>query len=239
MKSPVDLKAFLLGLKKTTPFMLGLIPFGLAYGIMATQAKLSLGETLLMSLLVFAGSAQFMAVGMIKEGVGIGFIVLSTLLINLRHLLMGLSLAPFLNKLNAKWLYLLAFGLTDEVYGTTIGHYQQEGSYKGNPYFMLGSEAGIYFSWLISSLAGALLGTLIKDPLSWGLDFAMPATFLSIVIGQIKSWQILIVFLIAGILAIAGYLLIPGKWYIILATGTATVLGTILELLTEKRSTAP
>jgi 4-azaleucine resistance transporter AzlC len=230
----MDSKEFFIGLKKTTPLMIGVIPFGLAYGIMASQTNLSVFETIFMSMIVFAGSAQFMAVGMIKEGVGILFIVISTLLINLRHLLMGLSLSPYLNRLKSNWLYLLAFGMVDESYACTISYYQSKDTFEGNPYFMIGSATGMYIFWVGSSIAGILLGHYIKDPLSWGLDFAMPATFLSIIIPQIKSVRISIVFVVSGICAIAGYLLIPGKWYIIVATVIATVIGTALETRAER-----
>lgn len=227
----MDSKEFILGVKKTIPLMMGVIPFGLAYGIMASQAHLTVFETTLMSLGVFAGSAQFMAVGMIKEGVGIFYIVISTLLINLRHLLMGLSLSQYFKNLKLKWLFLLSFGMGDEPYSCTITHYKEEDVSEGNPYFMLGSEIGMYIFWVSSSLAGALLGHSIKDPLSWGLDFAMPATFLTLTIPHIKSVDIFIVFMISGICSVAGYLMIPGKWYIILATIIAAAIGTALETL--------
>ncbi|PAB55922.1 hypothetical protein CCE28_21485 [Anaeromicrobium sediminis] len=221
---------FLLGIKKTIPFMIGVMPFGLAYGIMASQAHLSVLETTLMSMIVFAGSAQFMAIGMISEGVGFTYIVISTLLINLRHLLMGLSLSPYFKNLKLRWLYLLSFGMTDEGYACTISYYQDKGVDEGNPYFMLGSEVGLYIFWMGSSIIGALLGHSIKDPLSWGLDFAMPATFLSIIIPQIKSFNMFTVFLVSGICAVGAYFFIPGKWYIIVATIIGASLGTILEM---------
>lgn len=215
--------------------MIGVVPFGLAYGIVASQTGLSIAETTLMSLVVFAGAAQFMAVSMLQSGVSTLFIVLSTLMINLRHLLMGLSLSPYLKKQKSIWHYLLAFGMVDESYATTISHYQSSESDQGNPYFMLGSAAGLYVFWAASSVAGGLLGHSIKDPLSWGLDFAMPATFLSLLIPQIKSKRILTVAVAAGVAAVAAYLLIPGKWYIIIATLGATALGTLMEIAGEGR----
>lgn len=228
-------KDFFIGARKTIPLMIGVIPFGLAYGIMASQAGLTVAEIVFMSIVVFAGSAQFMVVGMISQGVGFAFIVFSTILINLRHLLMGLSLSPYLNKLKSSWLYTLAFGMVDESYATTINHYQNSGSSEGNPYFMLGSGAGMYLFWIGSSLIGGVLGHSIKDPLSWGLDFAMPATFLSILIPQITSIRMFAVMLISGTCTIIAYLYIPGKWYIIIATAAATTAGTIMEILEERR----
>ena len=232
----MDSKSFLLGLKKTVPLIVGVIPFGLAYGIMGSQAGLTIAEITFMSMTVFAGAAQFMAVEMISQNVGLVFIVVSTLLINLRHILMGLSLSQYLNKLKNGWLYLLAFGMTDENYAVTINHYQNSGRDEGDPWFMLGSSFGMYVFWIGSSIIGGLLGYSIKDPLSWGLDFAMPATFLSLLIPQIKSMRILIVILVSGASAVAAYLLIPGKWYIIIATVLAAVAGTTMEIMKERRS---
>lgn len=92
-----------LGVVKTLPLALGAVPFGLAYGVIAIQAGLTVAETVLMSLLVFAGASQFMAVVMIQSGVGVPLVIASTLLINLRHLMMGLSLSPYLTALTSWW----------------------------------------------------------------------------------------------------------------------------------------
>jgi 4-azaleucine resistance transporter AzlC len=231
----MQVKEFFNGFKKTLPLIIGMMPFGLAYGILGSQAGLSTLEIALMSIIVFAGSSQFMAVQMISQNVGLGFIVLSTFLINLRHCLMGLSLSVYLNKLKSSWLYLLAFGLTDESYAISINHYQRSNSDEGNPWFMLGSSFGVYSFWLVFSIVGGLLGNSIKDPLSWGLDFAMPATFLSILIPQIVSLRIFIVVAISGICAVAAYLYVPGKWYIIIATVVAVIVGTTMEVIDERR----
>lgn len=229
-------KEFVLGIKKSIPFMIGIVPFGIAYGIMASQAKLSLIEVTFMSMVVFAGSAQFMAVGMLIEGVGFSYIVFSTFLINLRHLLMGVSLAPYFRNLKSWWLWLLAFGMGDEPYACTISHFQKNNIIdgKGEPLFMLGSEIGMYIFWVSSSFFGALFGQSIKDPLSWGIDFAMPATFLCIIIPQIKSLKMFLIFFVSGICAIIGHISIPGKWYIIIATIIGTLMGTLFELQLEK-----
>lgn len=228
-------KEFILGVKKTIPLIIGVLPFGLSYGIVASQSGLSLVEITFMSMFVFAGASQFMAITMLKQGLAFSFIIFSTLLINLRHLLMGLSLSPYLNKQKPIWLYLLSFGMVDESYATTINHYQSSGLKQGNPYFMLGAGTGMYLSWVISSFVGGILGHAIKDPLSWGLDFAMPATFLCILIPQIKSWRMFSVIVTSGVTAVAANILIPGKWYIIIATVTATIVGTSLEIKAESR----
>jgi 4-azaleucine resistance transporter AzlC len=227
---------FWLALVKTWPLALGAIPFGLAYGIIAIQAGLTVAETMLMSLVVFAGASQFMAVVMIQSGAGIPLIVASTFLVNLRHLVMGLSISPYLSESTPWWQRVLAFGMTDESYVTSVTHYREQDDEQGNPYFMLGSGGTIYVVWAIASLVGALAGHAIADPLKWGLDFAMPAAFLTMLLPQIISRRIAAVVVVSAGVATASYVLIPGKWYIILAVVAATATGVVLETLAEKRA---
>lgn len=233
-----DRHQFRLAIAKTFPLALGCVPFGLAYGVLAVQAGLSVVETMLMSLLVFAGASQLMAVVMLQAGAGIPLIIASTFLVNLRHLVMGLSISPYLSEATPWWQRILAFWMTDESYLTSVTHYREQAAEQGNPYFMLGSGASIYVAWGIASLLGALAGHAIHDPLRWGLDFAMPATFLTMLLPLIVSKRMAVVVLVAALVAVASYLLIPGKWYMILAVIVGTALGTLLETLAEKREAA-
>lgn len=223
-----------MGLIKTLPLALGAVPFGLAYGVVAIQAGLTVAEAVLMSLVVFAGASQFMAVVMVQSGAGIVLIVASTLLVNLRHLMMGLSLSPYLSAATPRWQRVLAFGMTDESYLTSVTHYREAGEGQANPHFMLGAGGSIYVAWGIASLVGALVGDAISNPLEWGLDFAMPATFLTMLLPQIVSRRLAAVVIVSAVVATATYVLIPGKWYIILAVVTATATGIVLEMLAEK-----
>jgi 4-azaleucine resistance transporter AzlC len=223
-----------LGITKTWPLALGAIPFGLAYGIVSVQAGLTVAETLLMSLVVFAGASQFMAVVMLQSGAGIPLIVASTFLVNLRHLVMGLSLSPYLSETTPRWQRVLAFAMTDESYVTSVTHYRQSDAQQGNPYFMLGSGGSIYVVWAVASLVGALAGHSIADPLKWGLDFAMPAAFLTMLLPQIVTRRVAAVVTVAAVVGTTAYTLVPGKWYIILAVVAGTVTGVVLETLAEK-----
>lgn len=224
-----DSRQFRLGLLKTAPLMIGVLPFGLAYGIIATQAGLSVAETMLMSLVVFAGASQFMAVVMIQSGAGMLLIIASTFLVNLRHLVMGLSVSPYLAELKPRWHRLLAFGMADEAYITTITHYREQGEDQGNPYFMLAAGSMVYFPWALTSLVGALAGNAIPDPTKWGLDFAMPATFLTMMLPQVVSRRLAIVLGVAAVVSVATFVLIPGKWYIILTVIAGVATGVMLE----------
>jgi len=227
-----------LGLVKMVPLVLGAVPFGLAYGIVAVQSGLTVIETLAMSLIVFAGASQFMAVVMIQAGAGIPLIVASTLLVNLRHLMMGLSISPYLSETTPRWQRVLAFAMTDESYLTSITHYREPDNGQPNPYFMLGAGGSMYVTWAAASLVGALVGNAISNPLQWGLDFAMPATFLTMLLPQIVSRRLAAVVMVSGVVATATYVLVPGKWYIIVAVIAATVTGVVLETLAEKKVAA-
>lgn len=226
------------GVAKTLPLVLGVVPFGLAYGVVATQAGLTVAETVAMSLLVFAGASQFMAVVMIQAGAGMPVIVVSTLLINLRHLLMGLSLSPYLSEQQPRWHRLLAFGLVDETYLTTITHYRESGAEQGSPWFMLGSAGVFYVVWVSMSLAGAVAGRAVPDPMRWGLDFAMPASFITMLLPQVVSRRIVVVVAVAAVASTVAYVAVPGKWYILIGAVAATLVGTLLETAEERRAAA-
>ncbi len=217
------------GLLRTMPVVIGVIPFGLAYGVVAVQAGLSIGETMLMSLVVFAGASQFMAAGMFQAGAGGPWIVFSTLLINLRHLVMGLSLSSYFPDEKNGWRRALAFGMADECYLVSVVHFREQTEPLGRRQFLLASALLMYVVWAASSLVGAVAGHSISDPLAWGLDFAMPATFLTLLLPQVVSLRLFVVTVVAGAAATASYLLIPGKWYILIAVAAGMAAGLALE----------
>ena len=174
---------FYQGVIATGPILLGIIPFGITCGIMGLTAGLTQLETVLMSLLVFAGASQFVVITMLAAGVT-NWIVLAmtTLLVNLRHLLMGASLAQYMLKQTLPKQIVLSFLLTDEAYAVTTSRIYQKGYSSA---YHLGVSITLYLSWVLSTLIGALAGSYIPDPLSWGLDFAMPATFLVLLFPRI------------------------------------------------------
>lgn len=218
---------FAQGVLASGPILLGVIPFGITCGIMGLTAGLSGAETLLMSLLVFAGSSQFIAITMLGAGIGSwSALVLTTLLVNLRHLLMGASLAQHLAPQSTFRRMLLSFLLTDEAYALTASRIHQHG-YSSS--YQLGSSLSLYFSWAASTLAGVLVGSRIPDPLAWGLDFAMPATFMVLLVPRLTNRISVIVALVAATLAVGGALVLPGKWYMIAACVGAVVVGGLLE----------
>jgi len=221
----VPLKGFRAGLLATLPLFPGVAAFGLLYGMMARQAGLTPFEALLMSAMVHAGASQFTAVGMWNAS-GAAAIILTTLILNLRHLLMGASVAPYLRRLPLRWKALLALWMSDESYALAIAAYQ-DGS--GSRTYFFGANLGIYFIWPVSGLIGALLGAAIPDPARFGLDLVFPLAFLGLVAGFIKNRADILVALFSGAVALLAALILPGKWYVLVAGIAGSLLGVSLE----------
>jgi 4-azaleucine resistance transporter AzlC len=223
------MKDFKRGILATVPLAPGVVAFGLLYGMMARQVGFSPGEAWAMSLIVHAGSAQFTALGM-WEASGAIPIISTTLVVNLRHLLMGASVAPYLRGLSPHWKAILALWMCDESYALTIAEYERG---QGNHWYFLGTNVGLYLTWSPSGLLGALLGATIPDPSRYGLDLVFPLAFLGLLASFLQDRTSVAVALTAGGLALVGAFLLPGKWYVIVAGLLGSGLGLALEEVRE------
>jgi 4-azaleucine resistance transporter AzlC len=195
---------FLAGVWAEVPICLGVIPFGMVYGVVAMAAGLSKDVALAMSTIVFAGSAQFLAVQLIQSGAAAWVIATSTLVVNLRHVLYGFSIGPSIRALPARWKCLLANLLTDEAYAVTVVRYcraesQQRTRGQAHWYF-LGAGVTLWATWQLSTLVGVLLGRQV--PSSWSLDFALPLTFIALVIPGLAQRAEWTAALAAGVVAV-------------------------------------
>lgn len=215
----------LAGLQATTPLLPGVAAFGLVYGVLARQTGLGLAATFAMSALVFAGASQFTAIGMWGQAGG-GLIVLSTLIINLRHLLMGASMAPHLRKEPGLWKALLAFGLADESYALAVSRYLRG---DGSREYFLGVNLGIYVAWFASGLLGGILGGLVVDPGRWGIGLVFPLAFLGLLMPLLTHWVPALVAILAGATAVGTASFLPGKANIFLAILVGSAAGAFLE----------
>jgi len=195
---------FWAGVRAQLPILLGTSPFGMIYGVAAYEAGLPLSVALAMSLLVFAGSSQFVAAQLFASGAAGIVIVLTTFVVNLRHTLYSASLAPYLRHLSAGWKWLLAFLLTDEAYAVTITRFRQQpatAARTAQHWFMLGAGLTLWIAWQISSAAGFLLGAEI--PASWSLDFTLALTFIALLVPALHDRPAILAALTAGVVAVA------------------------------------
>lgn len=196
------LQQFTYGVRDSIPMIVGILPFGLIYGALASLAGLSLGQALGMSLLVYAGSAQFIAISLLTLGSGAVVILLTTLVVNLRHVLYSAALQPYVGKLSQRWRVPLAFGLTDETFAVVQRRYLARGMTEHGQWYHAGVALALYLSWVSSSLVGALFGQSVPNLAGWGLDFAMLATFIGIVVPALRNQPQIAAALVAGAVAL-------------------------------------
>lgn len=195
---------FLAGVRAEVPILLGVAPFGLIYGAIAISAGLPAALAQAMSALVFAGSAQFIAAELIAVGTPALVLLLTTLIVNLRHLLYSASLAPHVRSLPLRWKLALAYLLTDEAYAVTILHYNSPDSPPATRHwYFLGAGLALWSVWQISTALGIFLGAAI--PAEWSLDFALALTFIGIVIPTLGDRPHVGAALSAGLVAVLAH----------------------------------
>lgn len=221
---------FIAGAKDTIPMMVGAAPFGVVFGVLGVTSGLSPAAVIAFSLLVFAGSAQFIAVGLVAQGVGIAFIVLTTFIVNLRHMLYAASLGVFMKHLPQRWLLPLAFWLTDETYAVVIGRWQDKEASPYKHWYHLGSSISMYVNWQAWTLIGLVAGTQLEGVAELGLDFAMVVTFIGIVVPLIVTRPMLLSALVAGIVAVLAHGL-PNQSGLMVAAFAGIAAGVVAEAL--------
>lgn len=226
-------RMFKKGLKASLPVVLGYVPVGTAFGVLAAQAGLNIWEVFFMSLMVYAGSAQFIGTGMIAAGASPVAIIITTFLVNSRHILMSASLSPYLKKHSSGILSVIGFGITDETFAVAMTDVLKEE--KGPEYFLALNFTSQFF-WIISTVAGAAVGNIIPDPGAFGLQFALPAMFIGLLIIQIRSGPGVLLALFAAMFSVLLKLLLPGNWNVIIASILTATIGVIVETWKSKSS---
>ena len=215
------------GVSAGWPICLGYFPIGLAFGVLAQKAGLSPLQTAMMSIFVFAGSSQFVAVSMLSGGAAFVSIIITTLTINLRHLLMSSSLSVFLGKTKKRVLSLFAYGVTDESFAVNYIRFK-EGKWDVNRALVVNHVAN--FAWVVSTVLGAYGGQFIPAG-AFGIDYALIAMFISLLAFQLRGRKYIVTAIISGGVAVVLSMLIPGNLYIVLASILAATIGVIVEKL--------
>lgn len=204
------------GFIKCVPVGLGVFTYGLVFGMLAVQAGMSPVQAQLMSLVVFAGASQLMALEFWGPQLPVLSIVLTTLVVNLRHLLMGAAMRDWLVRISPGKSYFSLFFMTDESWALSV---KEMASGKKDAAFLLGSGLCIYFFWNFSTFLGSTMTLWIdrylSDPSVLGLDFAFTAVFIALLTFFWKGRSQVPVWLIAALVAGITSIILPGKWYII------------------------
>lgn len=204
--------------KVTIPVLFGYLAIGIPFGLMLVSAGYPWWLAPIMSVLMYAGAGQYMAVSLFAAGASLSVTALTMLLLNIRHIVYGLSLiTPF--KATGRWKPYLIFALTDETYALMTSCPLPKGVPAGSFYGAIALLDHLY--WIAGSLIGAVAGTLI--PFSFaGVDFALTALFAVLLIDQVKKSRDLVPPLIGFAVTLAAVFLIPSD-YVLLASLTAGV----------------
>ena len=215
------------GLRDTIPLTVGTTPFAIIFGTLVVSSGLPPEVALALSAIVFAGSAQFIAISLIGGGAALPLIWLTTFVVNLRHALYSATVQPVTRSWPWPWRVLGAFWLTDEAFAVFEQRMQTEGERDSLPYY-LGSVLSFYLNWVGWTAVGAYLGNRIPGVATLGLDFAMIATFAAMIAPQLKALTPLAVAATAGSVAWAAQGL-PYKFGLMLAALAGVGVGVLLD----------
>lgn len=220
-------------LSSALPVVLGYLPIGFAYGVLAINAGLSIFQIVLMSIIVYAGSAQLIAVSLFAQFIQPLSIIATTFIVNLRHMLMSAALAPYLRDWKSYQVALFSFELTDESFGVHSLRFDRS---ENQPRSTILINIICQLAWVSGSLLGAVAGNLIEDVRPFALDYALPAMFIALLILQIKNRNHLIIAMLSASLSLALWQLGSTQWHVIIATIIAATIGAGIETWQKQTS---
>lgn len=212
------------GARRTIPLALSTLAVGMVFGVAARQVGLSLAEALLMSGLVSAGTSQFVALGLWAAPLPVLPLIVTTLVVNLRHVLMGAALRPWLRGLPAPLLYFAAFFMDDESWALSMRESAAGGRDRA---FLVGSGVTLFASWFVATALGYLLGAVLPDTVRQGLDFVFTAAFVALLVGMWRGRSDVLPWVVAASVALAAAHWLPGTWYILLGGLAGSLVGMV------------
>ena len=212
MKS--NLKTFLKGVTDVSPLMIPVIPFGLIFGVLSIDIGFSPLATLGMSIIVFGGASQIILLQLFSGGASSLVIISSVGAVNSRHLLYGAVVSEHLSDLKLIWKIIISYFLVDQAFASSNLYFKK--NKNSNRYFhLLGGGMTCWVTWQATTLLGIILGSAIPEKL--GLSFAVPLTFLALLVNDFRKIINVIVIIVSGVIATFGYNYIPYKAYVIVA----------------------
>lgn len=214
------------GVRDELPILLGVFPFGFIFGALAVRLGIPAGAAQASSAVIFAGASQFVAVQLIGAGSSVLVVMLVVVVINMRHMLYSASIAPYLRHLKPAWKLLLAYLMTDEAYAVAILNYTRRGTYPLGQWYTLGAGLTLWVCWQISTAVGILAGQTVSA--NWPLSFALPLTFIALVVPALKSRAMVAAALAAGLVSLAAYTL-PYRLGLLLAVFVGIGVGLWVE----------
>lgn len=200
------------GFRSILPLTVAVVPIGLVFGAVAATKGLSALEAALMSALVFAGGSQFVAMDLWSHPASIAALGMAALLVNVRHVLMGASISRHMAAFSSRQKILSMFFLADEIWA--VAEFRAR-DHRLTPAWYFGAALPFYAAWVLSGLAGALLGSLVGDPSVIAMDFVFPAVFVILIAGFWRGARTGLILVGSGACALLVHHLMPGVWYIL------------------------
>lgn len=219
-------REFLRGIADQLPLQLGVVPFGLVFGVLGVASGLSPMQTILMSSIVFGGASQVVFAQLWATGASPLIVGSSVAVINLRHMLYSAAVAKYLRRLSLRWRMILGYLLTDEAFAVSIKSFENTDRPDLAHYHLLGSGLTLWICWQISTIIGVVAGATIPDELNLG--FAIPLTFMALVLPNLRRWSDIAAAIGASLVALFGQVL-PWNAWIILAAVVGIAVGGALS----------
>ena len=220
-----NFKVFIKGIISVSPLMIPVVPFGLIFGVLAIDIGFSPIETMGMSLIIFGGASQIVLLQLFSGGASSLVIISSVGAVNSRHLLYGAVVSEHLSDLKLIWKILISYFLVDQAFARSNEYFKR--NKQSNKYFhLVGGGITCWVIWQTTTFLGIVLGSFIPEKL--GLSFAVPLTFLALLVNDFRKLINLIVIIISGLVATFGFNYIPYKAYVIVAGLTALIVAAIL-----------
>lgn len=203
---------FIKGILDILPLMIPVVPFGIIYGVIGVEIGFSPMEVFAMSFVIFAGSSQIAFAQLFATGASPLVMICSVAVINSRHILYGAVLSEYLGKLTLTWKIILSYLMADQAFSVSSAYFKKNVKNKNFHFHMLGSGLTLWSLWQLSTLIGIVLGNIV--PAQLGLEFAIPLTFFSLILSELRKLDHVIIILISGICSVLTYNF-PFKIYII------------------------
>jgi len=226
-------KIFLKGIKDVSPLMIPVVPFGIIFGVLAIELGFNGYITMGMSIIIFGGASQIIFLQLFSAGASSLIILSSVGAVNSRHLLYGAVLSEHLSDLKLSWKIIISYFLVDQAFAVS-NSYLKNNNDKNKHFHLFGAGVTCWTIWQITTFIGIILGSVIPDKL--GLTFAIPLTFLALLVNDFRKLVNVIVILVSGTIATLGYQIIPFKAYVIVASLSGLIVAFILTKLMNKKN---
>lgn len=219
------------GVRDSIPIVLGYLPLGFAFGVMANAAGMNLLQAAMMSVLCFTGAGQYVAIGVMQAGGAAFTAIAANILINQRYTLFSTSMVPYLKRIPTWIAALLSYGLTDETYAVAMSRYRDK---EATASYMAGLNITAHLAWISSTILGAWLGTLISNTDRLGLEFALPAMYTCLLVLMVQKKSDVWVAVLSAVICILMAYLVPATMANLSNIIVATLIGASLGVLFDE-----